>query len=189
MRGVGAGALVIILSLLAIWPAAAGEVTLGGPFHLIDQDGRPRTEADFHGAYPLIFFGFTHCPDLCPRTLGTITAALGELERGAPAKAARVAPLFITVDPARDDPPRMKSYLAAFHPRMTGLTGAPEEIERITRDYGAFYAPVPQGGAEYAMDHSGFILLMGPQGEYLTHFESSVQAAELAQELAQRVSP
>jgi protein SCO1/2 len=175
---------------LCLWGAGAmGEVTLGGPFHLIDQDGKPRTEADFHGSYPLIYFGFTHCPDLCPRSLGTMTAALGELEQRALDKAGRVVPILITVDPERDDPATMKSYIAAFHPRMVGLTGAPEEIERVTRDYGAFYAPVPQQGGDYAMDHSGFILLMGPAGEYLTHFESDVGAEELAQELDRRVGP
>jgi len=168
---------------------AAGEVTLGGPFHLIDQDGATRTEADFHGSYPLIYFGFTHCPDLCPRSLGTMTAALGELEQRAPDKAGRVVPILITVDPERDDAATMKSYIAAFHPRLVGLTGAPEEIERVTRDYGAFYAPVPQQGGDYAMDHSGFILFMGPAGEYLTHFESNVGAEELAKELEQRIAP
>ena len=167
----------------------AAEVTLGGAFHLIDQDGQPRSDADFHGTYPLIFFGFTRCPDLCPRSLGTMTAALGELEQHAPAKAEKVVPILITVDPERDDPATMKSYLSAFHPRTVGLTGTPEEIARVSREYGAFYAPVPEGGGAYAMDHSGFILLMGPQGEYLTHFESSVRADELAQELERKVAP
>jgi len=185
--------LVVAALSLYLWGAvaagAAGEVTLGGSFHLIDQDGKPRTDADFRGAYPLIYFGFTRCPDLCPRSLGTMTAALDELEQRAPDKAGRVTPIFITVDPERDDAATIKSYIAAFHPRLVGLTGAAEEIDRVTRDYGAFYAPVPQQGGDYAMDHSGFILLMGPAGEYLTHFESSVGAEELARELEQRVAP
>jgi len=178
-----------VLSLSIPMPAkAADEATLGGPFSLVDQNGTPRTEADFHGSYPLIYFGFTHCPDLCPRSLITMSTAIDELTTRAPEKAERVVPIFITVDPARDTVPVMKSYLANFHPRLVGLTGAAEEIERVTRDYGAFYAPVPQGGGDYAMDHSGFILLMGPEGEYATHFESDVRADRLARELEQRVA-
>ena len=146
---------------------AAAEATLGGSFNLVDQDGTPRTEADFHGSYPLIYFGFTHCPDLCPRSLGTMGAAIDELMARAPAKAQRVVPILITVDPARDTVAAMKSYVATFHPRLVGLTGSAEEIERVTRAFGAFYAPVPESGGGYVMDHSGFILLMGPEGEYV----------------------
>lgn len=167
----------------------ADEVTLGGPFSLVDQDGTSRTEADFYGSYPLIYFGFAHCPDLCPRSLATMSAALDDLTTRAPHKAKRVVPVFITVDPARDTVAAMKAYIANFHPRMVGLTGSDEAIERVTREYGAFYAPVPQGGGDYAMDHSGFILLMGPKGEYVTHFESDVRADELARELERRVAP
>jgi len=167
---------------------AADEPTLGGPFSLVDQNGAPRTEADFYGSYPLIFFGFTHCPELCPRSLVTMSAAIDDLTARAPEKAERVAPIFITVDPVRDTVAAMKSYVANFHPRLVGLTGSTEEIERVTREYGAFYASVPQGGGDYAMDHSGFILLMGPKGEYVTHFEPNVRADELAEELERRVA-
>jgi cytochrome oxidase Cu insertion factor (SCO1/SenC/PrrC family) len=182
-----AGALVasLALSLLA---KAADEATLGGPFSLVDQNGARRAEADFHGSYPLIFFGFAHCPDLCPRSLATMSAAIDELAARAPEKAERVVPIFITVDPERDTVAAMKSYVANFHPRMVGLTGSAQEIERVTRDFGAFYAPVPQGGGDYAMDHSGFILLMGPEGEYVTHFEPNVRADQLAEELERRVA-
>jgi protein SCO1/2 len=166
----------------------ADEATLGGPFSLVDQNGTPRTAADFHGSYPLIYFGFTHCPDLCPRSLLTMSTAIDELMARAPKKAGRVVPIFITVDPARDTAPVMKSYVANFHPRLVGLTGSAEEIERVTRDFGAFYAPVPQGGDNYLIDHSGFILLMGPEGEYVTHFESDIRADELAEELERRVA-
>lgn len=194
MKGLGSRPVTAVAWLvLQLWlPAvasAADGATLGGPFNLIDQDGAPRTEADFRGSYPLIYFGFTHCPDLCPRSLGTMSDAIEELATRAPSKAQQVAPVFITVDPERDTAAAMKDYVARFHPRLVGLTGSPEEIERVTREYGAFYAPVPQDGGDYAVDHSGFIVLMGPEGEYLTHFESSVRAEELAQELERRVAP
>lgn len=179
----------ILLLLMPVGALAADDASLGGPFRLIDQNGAVRTEADFRGSYPLIYFGFTHCPDLCPRSLGTMSTALDELSARAPAKAQRVALLFITVDPERDTVAVVKDYLAKFHPRLIGLTGPAKEVEGMTRTYGAFYAPVPQEGGDYTVDHSGFIVLMGPAGEYLTHFESDIGADALAAELEQRVAP
>ncbi len=177
----------LALCLLMPIPATAAETaTLGGSFNLVDQDGTPRTDADYRGTYPLIYFGFTHCPDLCPRSLGTMSAAVDDLAARAPAKARRVVPILITVDPERDTVAVMKEYVGRFHPRLVGLTGPAEEIQRVTRSYGAFYAPVPENGG-YAMDHSGFIVLMGPDGEYLTHFESHVSPDEIAAALDQRI--
>jgi protein SCO2 len=178
----------ILLLLMPVGALAGDGASLGGPFRLIDQNGTVRTEADFRGSYPLIFFGFTHCPDLCPRSLGTMSVALDELSARAPAKAQRVALLFITVDPGRDTVAVIKDYVAKFHPRLIGLTGSAEEVEGMARNYGAFYAPVPEEGGDYAMDHSGFIVLMGPEGAYLTHFESEVSAGDLAAELERWVA-
>jgi protein SCO1/2 len=174
--------------LLAAGSTPTEAVTLGGPFELVDQDGATRTAEDFHGSYLLIFFGFTHCPDLCPTSLATMSDALDALAARSPAKAERVTPVFVTVDPDRDTVPVMKEYVAHFHPRLVGLTGSPEAIDRMTKDYGAFYAPVSLG-EDYTMDHSGFILLMGPAGEYLTHFDPGISADELVAALEQRVSP
>lgn len=168
--------------------SAADNATLGGPFELVDQDGVTRTAEDFYGSYPLIYFGFTHCPDLCPTSLATMAQAIDRLAERAPDKAARVVPLFVTVDPRRDTVAVLKDYVPNFHPRLVGLTGTAEQIEQMARNYGVFYAPVPMGGGDYLMDHSGFILLMGPAGEYLTHFESGVDAAELAEVLRRRVA-
>ena len=180
------------LALALLIPAgalASDDVSLGGPFRLIDQAGSQRTEADFHGSYPLVYFGFTHCPDLCPRSLGTMSAAMDELSARDPQKARRLALLFITVDPDRDTVAVMKDYVGKFHPQLIGLTGTAQEIERLTRNYGAFYAPVPEEDGDYAMDHSGFIVLMGPAGEYLTHFESDVRVEELVAELLRHMAP
>ena len=185
-RALAAVALALLIPSGAL---ASDDVSLGGSFRLVDQTGTPRTEADFHGSYPLIYFGFTHCPDLCPRSLGTMSVVMDELSARDPQKARRLALLFITVDPERDTVEVMKDYVAEFHPRLVGLTGSAQEIERVTRNYGAFYAPVPEEGGNYAMDHSGFIVLMGPAGEYLTHFESDVRVEELVAELERRVAP
>jgi protein SCO1 len=117
--------------------------------------------------------------------------ALDDLAAHASAKAERVVPLFIAVDPERDTNSVLKDYVRNFHPRLIGLTGAPEQIDRVAQDYGAFHAPVPISGGDYMgdymMDHSGFILLMGPAGEYLTHFESDAQVTELVEELERRI--
>lgn len=182
-------AAVALALLIPAGTLASDDVSLGGPFRLVDQTGSQRTEADFHGSYPLIYFGFTHCPDLCPRSLGTMGAAMDELSARDPQKARRLALLFITVDPERDTVAVMKDYVGKFHPRLIGLTGSAQEVERVTRNYGAFYAPVPEGGGNYAMDHSGFIVLMGPAGEYLTHFESDVRVEELVAELLRHMAP
>lgn len=193
MTRIGSGPAATLAALtLQLWflpsPGAADSPTLGGPFNLVDQDGAPRTEADFLGSYPLIYFGFTRCPDLCPRSLGTTSQAIDDLAARAPGQAERVVPILVTVDPRRDDVAAMKDYVARFHPRLVGLTGSPEEIERMVKNYGAFYAPVPDGG-DYAMDHSGFIVLMGPAGEYLAHVEPNVPTVEIVEKLEREVAP
>lgn len=187
LRGLAALLAVTALACLPMPPGAAEEATLGGPFELVDHNGVARTDRDFHGFYPLVYFGFTRCPDLCPTTLAVMGHALDELARRAPAKADGVLPIFVTVDPQRDTVDVLKAYVPSFHPRLVGLTGTPEQIERMTKSYGAYYAPVPIGGGDYMMDHSGFILLMGPEGEYVTHFESDLAPAELAAELERSV--
>lgn len=189
-RGRGGPAVLLaamVLACLPVSPRAAEEVTLGGPFELVDQNGITRTDRDFHGFYPLIYFGFTHCPDLCPTTLAVMGQALDALAQGAPGTAKRVLPVFVTVDPGRDTVEVLKSYVASFHPQLVGLTGTPDQIERMAKAYGAYYAPVPIGGGDYMMDHSGFILLMGPAGEYVTHFDSDITSSALAAELERRV--
>jgi protein SCO1/2 len=181
-RGFGGLAILLMVALISL-PAAKGmaeEASLGGPFELTDHHGDMRTDRDFHGSYLLIYFGFTRCPDLCPTTLAVVGHALDALAERAPAKAERVAPLFVTVDPPRDTAEVLESYVASFHPRLIGLTGTAEQVEHMAKSYGAYYAPVPIGGGDYIMDHSGFILLMGPEGEYVTHFESDVVPSELA---------
>ena len=184
-------AMLLLVVAAQLWPpaaaGAAGAPTLGGSFELVDHNGVMRTAEDFRGSYSLIYFGFTHCPDLCPTSLAKMSRALDSLAERAPAKAARIVPIFITVDPERDTVDVMKDYVANFHRRLVGLTGTAEQVDRAAKNYGAFYAPVPVDGGDYVVDHSGFILLMGPTNEYLTHFESDVEAADLVKELDRRV--
>jgi protein SCO1/2 len=139
---------------------------IGGPFALIDQNGRRVTDRDFAGKYRIMYFGFTHCPDVCPTDLAAITRALKAFEGKDPARAAKVVPIFVTVDPERDTPPVMKEYVASFHPRMVALTGAPEDVAKVSKEYAVWSEKgEPQPGGGYNVNHSRAEILMDPSGE------------------------
>jgi protein SCO1 len=139
---------------------------IGGPFTLTNQDGRRVTERDFAGRYRLFYFGFTHCPDVCPTDLAVVGQALRRFEKSDPERAARVAPIFVSVDPERDTPAVLKEYVAAFHPRLIGLTGTAKEVADMTRRYGAYGARDPETrGAGYNVNHSRLLELIGPDGK------------------------
>jgi protein SCO1/2 len=140
-----------------------GRGTVGGPFKLTDQNGKPRSDSEFRGRLMIVYFGYTFCPDVCPTDLMAITQALDALGKDA----AGVQPIFITIDPERDDR-AMADYLKAFHPSFIGLTGSAEEIRKVANAYKAFYARVEDSrGGEYSIDHAGVIYLMGRDGKYL----------------------
>ena len=143
--------------------------SMGGAFALTDQNGRRVTDRDFAGRYRLIYFGYTFCPDVCPTDLQKIGAGLRQFERSDPQRAERVQPIFITVDPARDTPATLRTYVANFHPRLIGLTGSPEEIARVARAYGVYFQrdePAPgTAPRDYLVDHSRTAVVYGPDGK------------------------
>ena len=149
---------------------------IGGPFALIDQDGKRRTDADFRGKVLLVYFGFTYCPDVCPTDLQQMGMAVDQLGSAGDA----VQPIFITVDPERDTPEHLKDYVAMFHPRFVGLTGDASAIKEAARAYRTYYAKVDFGKSDYTVDHSAFIYLMGRNGEYLGFFPPGTSADLLA---------
>ncbi|MGQ0589400.1 MAG: SCO family protein [Sphingosinicella sp.] len=168
----GLFALLIALLLGGCQAAPAGDpplkgATMGGPFTLTAMDGRRVSDTDFAGKYRLVYFGFTFCPDVCPTDLATIGAGLRRFEESDSERAARVQPLFISVDPARDTPPVIARYVAAFHPRILGLTGSEDEVARVARAHAIFYERQPPAtpGGDYLVDHTRIIVLYGPQGE------------------------
>lgn len=163
-------------------PLGQGEVLIGGPFSLLDQTGKRVTEKDYAGKHLLVMFGFTHCPDICPTALQVMAGTLDILG----AKADKLVPLFITVDPARDTAGIMKDYVAAFHPRIQGLTGSPADIEAVTKAYRVFARRVEDAGSPdgYTMDHSALIYLMGPSGHYVMHFGYSTSPDQIAARIA-----
>ena len=141
---------------------SSGTALVGGPFSLVGADGKAVTDADFRGRYMLVFFGFTHCPDICPKTLqqiGDVLQALGP--KGRDTKA-----LFVAVDPERDTPAALKAYLASFDPRIIGLTGTPDEVNAAVKAYRAYVRKVPTKGDDYTMDHTASVLLLNSNGEF-----------------------
>ena len=140
---------------------------IGGPFTLIDQDGRPRTDADFRGKLLLVYFGYTYCTDICPTDLQAISTTIDKL---GPAGES-VQPLFITVDPEHDTPEAIKLYVALFHPRLVGLTGSEKQLKAVARAYKVYYAKNEQSKkSDSVIDHSGFVFLVGRDGKYLGFF-------------------
>jgi protein SCO1 len=141
---------------------------IGGPFALTDQNRRTVRDSDFAGKYRLIYFGYSFCPDVCPTDLQSIGQAMTRLDKEDPAKARRVQPIFITVDPERDTPTVLKPYVEAFHPRLIGLTGTPAQIDAVKKSYAIFSTrQAPPGSAPdaYLVDHSRQTILFGPAGE------------------------
>jgi cytochrome oxidase Cu insertion factor (SCO1/SenC/PrrC family) len=160
-----------------------GVAKVGGPFALIDQNGQVRTDKDFRGRLMLIYFGYTYCPDVCPTTLAEMGDALGQLESGAK----RIAPIFITIDPQRDTPPVLKTYLKSFGANFVGLTGNAKAIANVASEYRVYFRKQPLSTGGYAMDHSSTIYLMGPDGKFIDHYDESIGPDALAKELRKRL--
>ena len=156
------------------------QVVVGGPFELVDGSGHTVTDRDFRGRWMLIYFGYTHCPDACPTTLSDLASAIDKLP--APDRA-KVAPLFITVDPARDTAPVIGDYAHAFGENFAGLTGSDEQIAAVERSYRVFAQKHPLKGSDYAMDHSSVIYVMGPGGKLAGLLDDGMKPADMAQRL------
>ncbi len=139
---------------------------IGGPFKLTDQNGQVVTDQDLKGHPFLVFFGFTHCPDVCPTTLFEVSEVLRVLGPDAD----RTRALFITVDPERDTPRVMKDYLSSFDPHLSGLTGDPAEIAAVAKAYRVYFKKVPQEDGGYTLDHTAIVYLMDKTGRFVSPF-------------------
>ncbi len=162
--------------------AVTSAPVIGGPFTLVDQDGNTVTDADFRGRYMLIYFGYTFCPDICPTGLTRNSDAL-ELMGDA---ADKVVPMFITVDPERDNVEHMKDYADFFHPRLVALTGSPEQTAAVAKAYRVYSAKAQEEGADaddYLMDHTSITYVMGPEGTSLSHCSHDVSPERMAERL------
>jgi protein SCO1/2 len=168
-------------------PPLAG-AKIGGPFTLTDQNGRSVSDRDFAGKYRIVYFGFASCPDVCPTDLAKIGQAMRLLEKSDPALAAKLQPIFISVDPERDTPARLKDYAAAFHPRIAALTGTPQQIADTAKAYAIYYSKVPADNGEYTMDHLRVIFLMAPDGKPIAMLPHEGDAEAIAAELERWVA-
>ena len=179
-----------IVASMALWRLGDrnGQVTelaaVGGPYTLTDQNGKPRSDRDFRGRWMLLYFGYTYCPDVCPTTLAKVASALQKL---GPA-AEKIAPVFITIDPARDTPSVLKTYLAQFDPRFVGLTGTEAQIAKVAHSYRVYFAKHPLDGGNYAMDHSSVIYLIDPNGNFVKAYDDETGVPALAADLKKTAS-
>jgi protein SCO1/2 len=161
----------------------SGAAAVGGPFRLVDGEGRTRTDKDFHGRFLLVYFGYTRCPDVCPTTLAVMGDALDKLA----ATRGRIVPIFVTLDPDRDTPQVMKAYVKAFGVDFVGLTGKARDIAKMARAYRVSYAKHPLPGGGYSVDHTSIIYLMGPNGRFATYYDETIGPDALAVDLRKRL--
>jgi protein SCO1/2 len=163
----------------------SGRALVGGHFELVDGKGKKVTEKDFAGKYMLVYFGFTHCPDICPTSLLLMTNAIDQLG----AKGKEIVPVFITLDPERDTPEVVGNYVKHFSPRLIGLTGTPAQIKQAAEAYKVYYSKIEMKDSAlgYMIDHSGYMYLMGPDGRYVAHFPHQISEAALNDALAKAV--
>ena len=167
---------------------STGEASIGGAFELTNQDGEIVKNTDFAEKFMLVYFGFTNCPMVCPTDMAVITQSLEALGD----KANEIQPIFITVDPKRDNPAQIKDFLSAFYPSFQGLTGTQEQVDAVAKAYRTYYAEVDNEGSmdsegEYTMDHSAYIYLMGRDGKYITHYRHNQAIDEIVESLSKHL--
>ncbi|MGJ5010180.1 SCO family protein [Bradyrhizobium oligotrophicum] len=181
--GAFAASLVIGLSLMFLVMGGgrniAAPAAIGGPFQLTDQSGVVVTEKSLEGRPTLIFFGFTHCPDVCPTSLFEISEVLRAMGKDADS----VNAYFISVDPERDNPAAMKDYLSSFDPHLKGLTGDPEVLAKVLTEYRVYAKKVPLKDGDYTMDHTALVYLMDRNGRFVAPFNLKRTPEEAAADL------
>jgi protein SCO1 len=148
---------------------AVGKAALGGPFELLDHDGEVRSDADYRGEWMLLYFGFTHCPDICPNELNKITNVVNALDQSMKVGPI-VRPILITVDPRRDSVAKMNAYIKQFHSRFVGLTGTEEQVRQVTKAYRVYFNPTNDDDENYLVDHSIIAYLINPAGEFVAFY-------------------
>lgn len=163
--------LLLVAGAVLFWPRASAPrgnlegAAIGGDFALTDESGRPVISASYAGLWRLMYFGFTFCPDICPTDTAKLAAGLAAFEKAQPARAARVQPLFVTVDPQRDTPQALAAFTDSFHPRLVGLTGTPDQVAATLATF-RIYARRVEGATpgSYLFDHMAAIYLFDPAG-------------------------
>lgn len=172
-------AVILLVSGRGTGPMIAAPSAIGGPFKLTDQNGKTITEQDLKGRPSLVFFGFTHCPEVCPTALFDISEILGRLGPDAD----KVNALFITVDPERDTPEKLKEYMSSFNPRLIGVGGDADALAAVAKGYRVYYKKVPLKDGDYTMDHTAIVYLMDKNGAFVAPFSLKRRPEDAAAEL------
>jgi len=159
--------------------------SVGGPFTLVDGDGKTVADTAFRGKWMVVYFGYTHCPDACPTALNAMVTSIASLPA---TQRSIIQPIFITIDPDRDTPPVIKDYVKAFDPALIGLTGTPTQLANVERAYRVYAEKTPTQGGGYEMNHSSFIYVMDPSGKYATNFTPDLSSDAIAAELRKLTS-
>jgi protein SCO1/2 len=184
----------LVLGLALFWmpemperPLPKAAMAAGGDFTLESASG-PVSLKDYRGKLVLVYFGYTFCPDICPTSLASTAEGLKQLK---PEEAARVAMVFISVDPERDTPPRLKEYAEFFHPSLVGVTGTPENLAEIAKRYGVFYArqKVETAGGGYVVDHSADTYVVGPNGQLVGKIAHATPPDRVVAEIRKHLNP
>ena len=180
------GAAAMVVANFRPEPGSHAALAIGGPFTLTASDGRTVTDKSFLGKWMLVYFGYTYCPDVCPTTLNDIAEALAKLGP----LAAKLTPVFVTIDPERDTPEVMGRYVKSFDSRIVGLTGTPAEIAEVAKEYRVYYKKRPTGKSpdDYLMDHSSIIYIMDPEGRYVTLLSAEQKPEQIAARLRQLIT-
>ncbi|WP_199554363.1 SCO family protein [Sandaracinobacteroides hominis] len=186
---------VALAALVALWflkpdPAPQGNLSgssVGGPFTLVDEDGRTVTNESFAGKWRLMYFGFTFCPDVCPTDTAKLAEGLKAFEAAHPDKAALVQPIFVTVDPERDSKEALKEFTDTFHPRLLGLTGTRAQIDAVLKSFRVYASKVPGvTPGSYTFDHLAIIYLMDPQGRPVQFIAGATATPQQITEMLER---
>jgi len=185
LLGVWVAVLVVAAGWIG-WDAwHGGQPAIGGPFALVDQDGKPFSSEQLKGKPTLIYFGYAFCPDVCPTSLLLMETAIDKL---GPDAAKKVNLVFITIDPERDTPKLLKGYVSNFGPSFIGLTGTTEQVAAAARTYRVYFQKVPgKDGGPYLMDHSSIVYLLDRNGRFVTHFTHEAKAETIAQAVARQL--
>ncbi|TVU32677.1 hypothetical protein EJB05_24420 [Eragrostis curvula] len=163
---------------------SVGTAAIGGPFKLLNHDGKPVTDKDFLGKWTLLYFGFTHCPDICPDELQKMAAAIDKIKEKAKLD---IVPVFITVDPERDTVEQVRDYVKEFHPDLIGLTGTADEIRQVARAYRVYYMKTEEEGSDYLVDHSIVMYLMNPKMEFVKFYGKNYDTDSLAEGIIKEI--